>query len=246
MKMIDLTNNRFNRLLVLYKDNESVHGKIRWICQCNCGVIKSIAGSDLRNGDIQSCGCLSVEKHKLIFTTHGLSQSPEYRIYMAMIARCYNVNVPNFHRYGGRGITVCDRWLHSFENFYSDMGPKPSNDHSIDRRNNDGEYSPQNCYWATHIEQNNNKCNSRKIDFDGDKISLKELSAKTNIKVGTLASRYYKGVENIGDTLREHKMYEYCGQLATLGEWGRKYNISYKKLHQRIQRGWSLDRALNE
>lgn len=245
MKFIDLTGNRYNRLLVLHRDPDNDSKKIKWVCQCDCGNIKSITGNDLKSGDTQSCGCLSAEKHKLLFTTHNLSQSPEYGVYSAMLARCYNQNVSNFQNYGGRGIQVCNRWKESFENFYSDMGPRPSDNHSIDRRDNNGDYSPDNCRWVTTDVQNSNRRNTVKVEYMGEKITLRELSNKTDISFSTLATRYYRGEVDISAPLQNHNLVEYNGVMDTIGGWARRFNIPYKILHQRLARGWTLERALH-
>jgi hypothetical protein len=131
-------------------------------CLCVCGNIKNIRMNAFRTGKTKSCGCqrkgITIESNK----THGLSKSSEYRSWYAMKARCSNPNYKNYNYWGGRGIKVCDRWLNSFENFIEDMGKKPANT-SLDRINNDGNYEPNNCRWATKTEQQNNRRNNKLI-----------------------------------------------------------------------------------
>jgi hypothetical protein len=103
---------------------------------------------------------------------HGLARSPAHRIWCKMKERCSNPNAVNYERYGGRGITVCSEWLHSFEQFFQDMGPRPSSDHSIERRDNSKPYCKDNCFWATRIEQANNKRNNRIVEYRGRKQSV--------------------------------------------------------------------------
>lgn len=118
--------------------------------------------------------------------------TPEYGVWCTMRRRCDNPNVERYAQYGGRGIKVCERW-HKFENFIADMGPRPSAKHSIERRDNDGDYEPSNCYWATVEQQVYNKQNTRFLDYEGKKLTLPQAAELAGIKKGTLIARLQQG-----------------------------------------------------
>ena len=122
-------------------------------CQCECGEIAVVSSGHLLSSHTTSCGCVGKERRRASVTTHGMSSENEYRIWLTMIARCHNPNSTSYPFYGEKGIQVCERWRGSFENFYVDMGPRPSKSHSLDRfPNGQGDYEPGNVRWAT-IEQ---------------------------------------------------------------------------------------------
>lgn len=152
----------YGRLKVLYEDNKFYRWGIKWICLCTCGKICSILGQNLYKGVSTSCGCYHLERLHLRPLKHGMSNTPEYHTWIMMKQRCYNRHVERYPNYGGRGITVCNRWRTSFENFLDDMGKKPNKEYSIDRIDNNKGYTPSNCRWADSITQMNNTSRNKK------------------------------------------------------------------------------------
>jgi hypothetical protein len=163
----DLTGQKFTRLLVI-KSAKSIGNGTRWLCQCDCGSKKVIRDCHLRNGSTQSCGCWRRERATAANITHGATRHgqpiPEWTTWASMNQRCENPKRKDFKNYGGRGITVCEEWRHSFPAFFAHIGPKPSPKHTLDRYpNNDGNYEPGNVRWATYSEQNRNKRRHHKL-----------------------------------------------------------------------------------
>lgn len=203
----DLTGRRYGRLVVL----ESLgvrknNGKSRrhWKCLCDCGNVVEVNGNNLHTLKTRSCGCLRIDyppNYK-----HGMMGTSERRIWGQMRGRCLNPKNHAYHNYGGRGIKICDRWLESFENFYADMGERPSPRHSIDRKDNDGNYSPENCRWATPKEQCNNTRFTLKYSYMGQTLSITEWAEKLKINPGRLYQRIKRGwpFEKAIDPQRHH------------------------------------------
>ncbi len=205
--LIDMTGGRFGRLTVLSRAETSQGKKARWVCQCDCGNTKTIDGYKLRTGHTQSCGCFHSEISAKMLTIHGQSATPAHVSWRSMIQRCIDPNSTSYPRYGGRGITVCDRWLESFENFLSDMGERPEGC-SLDRVDPDKNYEPSNCRWSTNEEQANNKRNNQLIEIDGQQITIAEASRLTGIPGHILYRRKSKGLsdfEIISNPVLRHK-----------------------------------------
>jgi hypothetical protein len=196
----DITGQQFGRLTVVARAMSDRRGQAQWRCRCACGNETTVNGSNLRRGNSQSCGCLKRD----VCRTHGMSRDVRtgkthalYAVWHAMLQRCQNPGNSNFPRYGGRGIYVCEHWMR-FADFYADMGDRPSPVHSLDRIDNDGPYSPDNCRWTTVSEQNKNKRRStpkgrRLITAFGQTMNLAQWSRKTGLPFGTIRTRLKRG-----------------------------------------------------
>lgn len=166
-----------------------------WLCRCDCGASHTVDGQELRAGKSRSCGCLQRETigeiGRRTATKHGLCESPEYEVWAAMIQRCTNPSAQEYPRYGARGISVCERWR-DFAHFIEDMGPRSSPDHSIDRKDNNGNYEPSNCRWATRKQQDRNKRSNRIVTAFGRTGPL-----ETFIKGGSQTLEYRRAYNRL-------------------------------------------------
>jgi hypothetical protein len=159
------------------------------LVKCSCGSDERfVKVGTLRSGESQSCGCL----HKERVTTHGAWGHPIFNVWSMMMKRCYNKKDKRYSRYGGRGILVCKRW-HNVNNFIADMHPSYEEGKSIDRKNNDKGYSPENCRWASQKQQNRNYSRNVILEYDGKSMCIKEWSEETGINYGTLWDRLKQG-----------------------------------------------------
>jgi hypothetical protein len=149
---------KFGRLTALAPIGVVMPGKgIVWHCRCDCGKEVGLRGTHLLSGATQSCGCYGAERERTGTPTHGKRSSRVYNIYLKMRDRCLNPRCDSYRWYGARGVTICERWLEGFENFYADMGDPPTDRHSIDRIDPNGNYEPGNCRWADPVTQTRNR-----------------------------------------------------------------------------------------
>lgn len=218
----DITGNRYGQLTVLkYKGRNSKSHQL-WECKCDCGEIVTVTKSHLTQGVTKSCGCL-----KYNLSLNGCSnrasatksfgvihKHPLHTIWNDMLLRCYKPYNRSYKNYGAKGIKVCDRWrgINGFENFVNDMGERPSPKHTLDRIDSQDDYCPENCRWATWIEQNNNRSNTIRFVYKNTTIPLSELCRKLNLNYTSISQRIRKGVDINSiiinsDKLRVNKRY---------------------------------------
>jgi hypothetical protein len=182
----------FGRWTVVARNGSDKNGEKMFDCVCSCGSRGTIQSSSLRRGGSKGCKSCA-EKGNSKGKTHGLRYHPLYVVWKSMNTRCSNKKAERYKNYGGRGITVCDRWLNSFPNFLKDMGDRPSKSYSIDRIDNDKGYSPENCRWATRLEQANNRSVSKLLRWDGVEMTVTQWARKLDMKPATLKSRIRSG-----------------------------------------------------
>lgn len=200
---MDITGQKYGRLIAIKRNgfSQSPSRKhILWECLCDCGETITTKLNALRNGDVNSCGCLRKEGNR---TSHKMIHTPEYASWSHMKDRCKNINSKDFKNYGGRGISVCERWDMSFENFFSDVGARPTSAHSIDRINVDGNYEPSNCRWATNFQQARNKRVNVFLEVNGKKQVLSDWAREIGINVSTLYARLSRHSIEIALTLKK-------------------------------------------
>lgn len=249
----DLTGLKFTRLSVLkfsYIKNHSAFFE----CLCDCGNTTFVCGSHLSTNKIKSCGCYQAEKHLIRITKHGYTKGGnkplEYHIWHSMKQRCTNPNNKAYKNYGGRGITVCDRWMNSFPNFLEDMGFKPTEKHSIDRIDNNGNYCPENCRWATIFAQHNNTSRNVFYTYNGETLTIGQFAEKYNVSSKLVYSRIKEGWSIERSITEKYNkkpvIITFNGESLNLSQWEKKLNFKTGILRGRYFQGWSTERILTE
>ena len=198
-EVIDLTGKRFGRLTVLRQATEKQNNRICWVCICDCGKKVIISGQSLRSGATKSCGCLLRETARKnlepSIRTHSQSKTRLYRVWCAMKRRCYNPNTDAYKHYGGRGIKVCDEWKNDFVSFQEWALANGYDEEAkvgqctIDRKDNNKDYSPENCHWVTQKEQTRNTRTNHYVEYQGETVTIAELSEITGIPYNKLQPR---------------------------------------------------------
>lgn len=254
-RIVPMAGKRFGRLLALRDIGRCASGDRKWNFRCDCGTEFAASGYDVRRGKIVTCPACSAQRTREASLRHGMTHSAEFRIWTGMLTRTTNANARSFPDYGGRGIRVCERWRDSFEAFYADMGPRPSAKHSVERRDNDGHYEPNNCYWATREQQGRNKRNNVRITIDGVTRTLAEWAELAGLTYETLYQRHLAG--RTGSQLlvagaelirpKRSGAIEFNGVRDTYDGWSKRTGIKPSTIAMRIRHyGWPIARALTE
>lgn len=200
-KFKDISGNKYGRLTAIEPERNPKNGNMAWLCRCDCGnMVHSVDTYALTHGKSNSCGCARVDSLKRIFTKHGMSHKRLGFIHKGMVQRCYNPNSKKYHRYGARGIDICDEWMgengmRSFIEWALSHGY--SDDLYIDRIDNDKGYSPNNCRWVTNKENSNNRSNNRIIEINGERKTVAQWSEVYGLKSRTVERRLLLGWNEI-------------------------------------------------
>lgn len=196
-KFKNLIGHSFGRLTVRSFAGMKGSRGAAWICDCDCGEERVILAVSLIGGNTASCGCLSSDAVKTRNHRHGFAargkKPPEYYAWQHMIARCYRPTSHHYHRYGGRGIVVCDKWKRDFNAFYRDMGPRPTSQHQIDRINNDGNYEPDNCRWAVRTVNCRNRSTNRILTLGDKSLCIADWADEVGIRAKIISERINAG-----------------------------------------------------
>lgn len=246
---IDMAGKRYGSITVIHDVGFCTDRKYKWLALCDCGNKFETSGAKIRSGEVVTCPSCSKERVRLSHITHGSRYVDEYRTWTHIKSRCYNARVPEYNRYGGRGILVCDRWLESFENFLADMGIRPSKQHSIDRKDNDGNYEPSNCRWATIKEQANNTRSNRKVTIGRKTKNMTQWAEDIGVTREVIHKRLKRGISGAAllSNLFEPERFMFGGVNATIPEWSDKIGIKRATLYWRINKQkWPLDKALTQ
>lgn len=243
--MKDIIGERFGRLVAESFSHKDKHGAAIWNVLCDCGVRKRVAASNLA-GKTRSCGCLKRELGGVRLRTHGKSGTKTHKIWKGIHSRCYIKSASGYANYGGRGISVCERW-HNFANFLSDMGECPDG-LSIERRDVNRGYGPDNCFWATRVQQANNRRNNRLIEGSNETLAM--ASKKSPVSYEAIRARLNRGWsvdDAIGRPINHKirsKVITANGETKTIPEWAKSLGVDASTIRGRIKDGWSEEDAV--
>ena len=236
-------------MVAIRPSGASRSGDKKWLFQCDCGVEFECNGYYARIGKVTSCPQCSRVRVSKASIKHGMSGTPEFSVWTDIQTRCSNANRPEYPGYGGRGIRVCDRWLQSFDNFYADMGPRPSNEHSIDRIDVNGNYEPGNCRWATREQQARNKRSNHYITIDGVTKTMQEWANQAGISASAILLRERSGISGpalLAPSTRGGTI-TFNGVTDTYAGWSGRTGIKQSTIAMRLNSyGWTIERALTK
>jgi hypothetical protein len=240
---------RYGMLVLVEKVMAVMSGNSRqaFVCRCDCGAIKTVSTRHLVTGQVKSCGCYKSKSAKERGTKHGMSETSLYKTWLSMRGRCHRPTEQSYKDYGGRGISVCDEWRNDFQAFAAYVGVKPSQLHSLDRIDNNGNYEPGNVKWSTRVEQATNRRSSTAVEFNGQVKTLTEWSELTGINRYTISERIRSmgwSTEKALTTPVRSRLIKYDSQEKTMAQWGVLLGIKPDALAWRIKK-WGIDKAMS-
>lgn len=246
----DLTGRRFGELVCLkLLQKRSAAERSRWLCRCDCGGTAKVFATNLKKGNTATCGC------RVRRGAHGKSKSPLYKVWSSMKHRCSNPNNAHYKNYGGRGVSVCDDWV-EFAPFYKwAISSGYEKGLTLERKNNDGNYSPKNCTWIPKPAQSLNRRTNLKIDLRGEVVDLKTACRRLGLNYGMVRNR----IKNLGWSIEaalktpktprnryRAKLITFSGKTLSIAEWAREMGVEYKALYGRLYRGSAIDDIAKE
>ncbi len=245
----DITGQRFENLIAVKKVGKKKNGNSVWLFVCDCGGSVETESYSVKTGKVRSCKTCGAIRSRTASITHGMTNSSEYRIWTGMKTRCFNQNSRAFKDYGGRGVTMCESWACSFDAFLADMGPRPSDMHSIDRVDVNGNYDPSNCRWATKEDQANNKRTNRIVESSAGKKTVAEAAREAGLTYGCLHHRL-KSESAETATARKTQTggtLTHDGITDTFHGWSNRTGIKVSTISMRIHKyGWPIAKALTK
>lgn len=243
----DLTGRKFGRLTVIEFSHKEKNG-VYWKCRCDCGNVKAIKAYSLKSGASKSCGCYNKEPARGLNYKHGKTNTRLYRIWKNMKERCGNPSNNHYESYGGRGITVCGEWddtKNGFIAFYNwAISHGYAENLTLERKDVNGNYCPENCCWITLTEQQRNKRNNVYVEINGEKKLLSDWEKDTGVDSSVLTNRIKRGVKEehlLHKGLLRGKMIEYNGEERNLTDWCKLLGIDFKKSYRRLRDGWNIE-----
>lgn len=240
---IDMLGKRYGSVTAIKPVGACSSGDAKWQFRCDCGQLFDANGYAFRSGKRNDCPTCAAGRSRRASVTHGMTDTPEYRTWSEIKTRCYNSSRPGYANYGGRGIRMCSRWLHSFEAFFKDMGKRPSSRHSIERIDVNGHYLPENCKWATQREQANNKRSTVRIDG----VPIADLARANGIKHATLHARATRARRPYPAAGPQMLTLEHNGVVDTVSGWSRRTGIKPTTITMRVTKyGWPVSKSLTK
>ncbi len=246
---IDMTGKRYAKVVGVRITGLCASRDKKWLFRCDCGGEFEANGYAVRSGKVKSCPACAAARSRMASVVHGKTNTKEFGVWTDIKTRCYNARAAAYDNYGGRGIKVCDRWLNSFEDFLADMGQRPSDKHSIERNDVNGDYTPENCRWATDEEQALNKTTTVWIEVDGVRKPLATWAKEKGVSIHAVRQRYAAGIQGpelFAPSLREGCI-EFNGIKDTFAGWAKRTGIKPSTIAMRVTKyGWPVSKALTQ